>query len=57
MNVYIKSLIDELLKLWNDITMYDVYIPIHQKKFQFHAIIVWTIHDTPRLTHFCGLYF
>ena len=24
MNVYIKPLIDELLKLWNNITMYDV---------------------------------
>ena len=23
MNVYIEPLIDELLKLWNDITMYD----------------------------------
>ena len=28
MNVYIEPLIDELLKLWNDITMYDVSIPI-----------------------------
>ena len=27
MNVYIESLIDELLKLWNNITMYDVYRP------------------------------
>ena len=28
MNVYIKPLIDELLKLWNGITMYDVSRPI-----------------------------
>ena len=28
MNVYIKPLIDELLKLWNGITMYDVYRPL-----------------------------
>ena len=57
MNVYIKPLIYELLKLWNGITMYDVYRPMRQKKFQFHAILAWKIHDAPRLTHFCGLYF
>ena len=28
MNVYIKPLIDELPKLWNGITMYDVSRPI-----------------------------
>ena len=27
MNVYIEPLIDELLKLWNDINMYDVSRP------------------------------
>ena len=56
MNVYIEPLIEELLKLWNDITMYDVSIPIRQRKFQFHEMLVWTIHDAPGLTHFCGLY-
>ena len=55
MNVYIETLIDELLKLWNGITMYDVSRPIRQSKFQFHAMVVWTIHDAPRLTSFCGL--
>ena len=55
MNVYIKPLINELLKLWNDITMYDVSRPIQQRKIQFHAMLVWTVHDTPGLTHFCGL--
>ena len=35
MNVYIEPLIDELLKLWNGITMYDVSRPIQQRKFQF----------------------
>ena len=30
MNVYIEPLIDELLKLWNGITMYDVSRPIRQ---------------------------
>ena len=39
-NVYIKPLIDELLKLWVDITMYDVSRPIGQKEFQFHGIHV-----------------
>ena len=57
MNVYIEPLIDKLLKLWNGITMYDVSIPIQLKQFHFHAMIVWTIHDAPGLTHFCGLYF
>ena len=51
MNVYIEPLIDE----WNGITMYDVSRTIRQRKFQFHAMLVWTIHDAPRLTHFCGL--
>ena len=55
MNVYIEPLIDELLKLWNDIIMYDVSIPIRQSQFQFHAMLVWTIHDAPGLTHFCCL--
>ena len=39
MNVCIEPLIDELLKLWNDITMYDVSRPIRQRKFQFHAMV------------------
>ena len=55
MNVYIEALIDELLKLWNGITMYDVSIPIQQRQFQFHAMVVWTIHDAHGLTSFCGL--
>ena len=57
MNVYIEPLIDELLNLWNSITMYDVSIPIRQRKFQFHAMLVWTIHDALGLTDFCGSYF
>ena len=28
MDVYIKPLVDELVNLWNDITMYDVSRPI-----------------------------
>jgi hypothetical protein len=55
MNVYIEPLIDELLKLWVDITMYDICKPIGEKKFQFRGILVWTIHDAPGLTHFCGM--
>ena len=57
MNVYIEPLVDELLKLWNGITMYDVSIPIRQRQFQFHTMIEWTIHDALGLTQFCGLYF
>ena len=55
MNVYIGPLIDELLNLRNDITIYDVSIPIRQRQFQFHEMVVWTIHDAPGLTSFCGL--
>ena len=57
MNVYIEPLIDELPKLWNGITMYDISRPIQQRQFQFHAMDVWTIHDALGLTQFCGLYF
>ena len=58
MNVYIEPLIDKLLKLWNGINMYDISRPIRERHFQFHAMLVWTINDAPRLAHFCGnLYF
>jgi hypothetical protein len=55
MNVYIEPLIDELLKLWAGITMYDICKPIGEKKFKFRGILLWTIHDAPGLTHFCGM--
>ena len=55
MNVYIEPLVDELLKLWDDITMYDISRTIGQRGFQFHGILTWTIHDAPGLTHFCGM--
>ena len=55
MSVYIESLINDLLKLWDDITMYDISIPIGKKQFQFHGILAWTIHDALGLTHFCGM--
>ena len=55
-NIYIEPLIDELMVLWNAVTMYDIYRPIGQRQFQFHAMLVWTIHDAPGLTHFCGMF-
>ena len=55
MNVYIDPLIDKLLKLWNGVTMYGISKPIGHQKFQFHEMLVWTIHDAPVLTHFCGM--
>jgi hypothetical protein len=39
-NAYIEHLIDELLKLWVDITMYGICKPVGEKKFQFCGIIV-----------------
>jgi hypothetical protein len=56
MNVYIEPLIDEILKLWVGITMYDICKPIGKKKFKFRGILLWTIHNAPGLTHFCGMY-
>ena len=55
MNVYIEPLIDELLKLWNGITMYDISRLIGHQQLQFHAMLVWTIHDALGLTHFCDM--
>ena len=55
MDVYIDPLINELLELWNGVTMHNISRPIGERKFQFHAMLVWTIHDAPRLTHFCGM--
>ena len=55
MNVYIEPLVDEMLNLWDAITMYDISRPIGQRGFQFHGILTWTIHDAPGLTHFCGM--
>ena len=39
MNVYDEPLVDDLLKLWNGVTMYDVSRTIGQREFQFHAIL------------------
>ena len=55
MNVYIVPLINELLVLWNGLTMHDISRPIGQKHFQFHTMLVWKIHDAPRLTHLYGM--
>jgi hypothetical protein len=55
MNVCIEPLIDELLKLWARVTMYDISRPIGKKLFQFHGILSCTIHDALGLTHFCGI--
>lgn len=55
MNVYIEPLIDELLELWNGVTMYDISRPISESQFQFHVMLVWKIHVSPKLTHFCGM--
>ena len=44
-NVYIESLIDELLNLWVGITMYEICKPIREKKFKLCGILLWNIHD------------
>ena len=53
MNIFIEPLIDELLELWNGVTMYDISRPIGERQFQLCAILVWTISHG--LTHFCGM--
>jgi hypothetical protein len=55
MNVYIEPLVDEILKLWDDITMYDISKPIGQRKFQFHGMLTRTYHNSLGITHFCGM--
>jgi hypothetical protein len=51
MDVYIEPLIDE----WG-ITMYDISKPVGvQREFQFHEMLVWTIHDAPGLAHFYSM--
>ena len=55
-NVSIEPLSDKLMVLWNGVTMYDISRPIGQRQFQFHAMLVWTIHDALGLTHFCGMF-
>jgi hypothetical protein len=46
MNIFIEPLIDELLELWKGITMYDISRLVGaQGEFQFHAMLVWKIHD------------
>ena len=37
-NVYIVPLINELLVLWNGLTMYDISRPIGQKQFQLQFL-------------------
>ena len=56
MNVYIEPFIDELLELRKGVSMYDISRPTNaQSQFKFHAMLVWTIHDAPGLTEFCGM--
>jgi hypothetical protein len=55
MNVYIEPLVNDLLNLWVGITMYDISRPIRKRKFQFHGIITWTIHDASGITHFSDM--
>ena len=56
MDVYMEPLINDLLELWKGITMYDISRPTNaQNEFQFHAMLVWTIHDALGLTHLCGM--
>ena len=55
MNVDIKPLIDKILKLGEGITMYDICKPIGHKIIQCRGMILWTIHDSPGLTHFFGM--
>lgn len=40
-----EPLIDELHKLWDGVNMFDISRPINDRKFLFHAILIWTIHD------------
>ena len=54
MDTYFEPLIDELMMLWQGINMKDVSRPIASRIFQFHAMLIFTIHDAPRLSMCCG---
>jgi len=54
MDVYMEPLIDELRELWDGVNMYDVSRPVNDRKFLFHVILIWTIHDTAGLSICCG---
>ena len=47
MSVYIEPLSDELLKLWEGITMYDICKPIEPKRLKCRGILLWKINDAP----------
>ena len=54
MEPYFKPLIDELLMFWQGMSMKDVSRPIGSMIFCFHAILLFTIHDSLGLSMCCG---
>lgn len=54
MDVYMDPLIDELCELWDSVNILDVSRPINDRNILFHAMLIWTIHDAPRLPICCG---
>jgi hypothetical protein len=47
-DVYMESLVDELLELWTNVAAYDVTKPVGFRAFMLCIVLLWTIHDFPR---------
>jgi hypothetical protein len=46
-DVYMEPLVEELLKLWYSVSVYDITKEWGQRTFQLRAVLLWTIHDFP----------
>lgn len=46
-DVYLKPLVDDLLKLWEGVPAVDMSKPIGQRRFTLQAVLMWLVHDFP----------
>jgi hypothetical protein len=50
-NIFMEPLVEELLLLWEGVSMFDALSP---DKFDLCAVIIWCIHDFPALHTLSG---
>jgi hypothetical protein len=46
-DVYMASLLDELLEFWKGVHAWDVIKPIGDHRFTMHVLLMWSVHDLP----------
>ena len=46
-DVYMEPLVEELVKLWEGVSAYDVLKELGSRSFKLRAVLLWTIHDFP----------